>query len=124
MEACNSMADNVELTQQDFELGEFVHACQSHTRRSFSPRYRDPKDILTLVCTRRQMSGAAAWEAAVQILAARKRAKSAWLQELLDRAAAGDFRAASYFVNVNSQPSLSCRATRCGQEASIRLFLS
>ena len=128
MEACNSMAENLELTQQDFELNEFVHVCQSKAKRSVSVRYRDLDDILALVRTRRQLSGAAATEVAVQILAARKRAKFAWLQELLDRAAAGDFRAASYFRKrqhaVSSVSVAGLLVTGRRQEASIRLFLN
>ena len=76
------MAESLELTQQDFELSEFVDVCQSKAKRSSSLRYQDSDDILALVRARRQLSGAAARETAVQILAARKRAKSAWLQEL------------------------------------------
>ena len=50
-----------------------------------------------MVKERRQLPGREDRDTAVRILAARKTAKATWLQDLLDKAASGDFRAAGYF---------------------------
>ena len=91
------MAENLELSAREFDEDQFGHACNANASRSGTLRYRDTSDILDMVKARRRLSGREARLAAVQILAARKRAKALWLQDLLDRAAAGDFRAAGYF---------------------------
>ena len=99
------MAENLELTMHDFQLHEFVHACQSTAGRGGSLRYRDPDEMLA-------MSGRAAKEVAVQFLAARKRAKSAWLQELLDRAASGDLSRSKLLPQAESVSPVSAAGVR------------
>ena len=93
----NSIAENLELGALDFAEEQFVHACRQNAKRSGSLRYRDPPNHLDMVKARRRLSGREARDAAVNVLLARKKAKTLWLQGLLDRAASGDFQAAGYF---------------------------
>ena len=65
--------------------------------RPGSLRYKDTPEIKSVISLRRRQSGSQARETAQKIVTARVLAKKAWMTTLLDRGAAGDFHAVSFF---------------------------
>ena len=90
--------------------------------RPGSLRYRDTPEIKAMINLRRRQSGGQSRETAQKIATARALAKKAWMTSLLDRGAAGDFHAVSFFKRRQStrfsQGSFIMRAG--GQEKAAR----
>ena len=108
----NSIAENLELDAVDFAESQFVHACRKNAKPSGSLRYRDTPEILDMVKARRRLTAREVADVAVNVLPARKKAKTLWLQGLLDRAASGDFHAAGYFRRRRQPPDRRCMDLR------------
>ena len=70
----------MELSAGDVNEHEFAAACNSNAKRSGSLRYKDSPELLEFVKAQRQLAGREARDAAVRILAARKKAKTVWPQ--------------------------------------------
>ena len=96
--SCNALAEQLELSASDFDLEQLHVISEQVSQRATSCRYRDPPEIRNLIATRRELAGREAREKAKEVLQLRKVAKAAWLQELLDKAASGNFFAVSYLL--------------------------
>ena len=99
---CEELAEQLDLSMQDLSVQQIAKVCQSTSKRITSCRYIDGPEIKAWVRERKALTGAAARRKAKEIADARKRAKQAHLCQLLEKGAAGDFRALTYFRKRNS----------------------
>ena len=99
---CEELAEQLDLSMQDLSVQQIAKVCQTTSKRITSCRYVDGPEIKAWVQERKALTGAAARRKAKEIADARKQAKHAYLCQLLERGAAGDFRALTYFRKRNS----------------------
>ena len=95
--ACNNLADRLEkehtiVLPEDLET--LANAC---SRRPKPCRYQDSMEIKQLIALRKLSDPQTAKDLAKQVVQQRAADKRAWKTELLERAAAGDYKAISYF---------------------------
>ena len=115
VEACNSLAEKLDLGMGDLTMASLSQACSNCSFRDMSCRYKDPPRIRALIQERRRLSGSAARELGRHIVQQRAIAKQEWLTTLLDRGAAGDYKAISYFKRRQSSLVTQCNyLTRAG----------
>ena len=115
VEACNSLAEKLDLGMGDLTMASLSQVCSSCSFRDMSCRYKDPPKIRALIQERRRLSGSAARELGRHIVQQRAIAKQEWLTALLDRGAAGDYKAISYFKRRQSSLVTQCNyLTRAG----------
>ena len=120
LQECNSMAENLDLSARESDEDQFGHACNANASRSGTLRYRDSSDILDMVKARRQLSGREARLAAVQILAARKRAKPSGFRTSWTEQLRGTFAQLVTSADVDTRQGRNCTVTPCEQGASIK----
>ena len=97
LQAAAALAEHHELRGQDFTIPDLQQLSDSVSFRPKSYRYVDPPHIRDLIAQRRRLVGPEARLLGKDILRARSAAKAAWLVDLLDKGAQGDFRAIAYF---------------------------
>ena len=90
---CEELAEQLDLSMQDLSVQQIAKVCHTTSKRITSCRYVDGPEIKAWVRERKALTGAAARRKAKEIADARKQAKQAYLCQLLERGAAGDFRA-------------------------------
>ena len=113
--ACNDLASNLDLSMRDLTMSSLSSTCQQASYRDGSCRYKDPPEIRALIHERKLLRGAAAKDLGRQIVQKRAVAKQKWLTEILDRGAAGDYKAISYFKRRQSSLVTHCNyLTRAG----------
>ena len=99
---CETLAEQLDLSMRDLTVQQIAKVCQDTSKRITSCRYVDGPEIKAWVQERKTLTGAAARRKAKEIADARKQAKQAYLCQLLEKGAAGDFRALTYFRKRNS----------------------
>ena len=99
---CEALAEQLDLSMRDLTVQQIAKVCQDTSKRITSCRYVDGPEIKAWVQERKTLTGAAARRKAKEIADARKQAKQAYLCQLLEKGAAGDFRALTYFRKRNS----------------------
>ena len=124
---CEDLAETLDLAMQDLSMSQIEKVCQATAKRVTSCRYVDGPEIKTLIQERKALRGQPARRKAKEIADARKRAKHEYLCQLLEKGAAGDFRALTYFRKRNSaafaQGSYCMRAGGTAQALSdLRAF--
>ena len=95
--ACNQLAEHIEVHSLDFNTQDLEKLAHSVSFRPHSFRYVDPPNIKDMIKQRRLLTGQAARNLGKDILRLRAAAKSAWLTELLDKGAQGNYSAIAYF---------------------------
>ena len=115
-----------QLASFDLPLGEHCLAglASQACRRPGSLRYRDGSEIKELIALRRRAAGAEAREIAKRIVTARALAKKAWLADMMERGAKGDFHAVSFFkLRQSTKNAQGGYMMRSGGEARAALDL-
>ncbi|CAE7541708.1 unnamed protein product [Symbiodinium sp. CCMP2456] len=117
-----ALAEQLDTAGLDLSANTLQDLATQACHRPKSLRYKDGKDIKALISLRRKQSGADARKTAHKIAVTRALAKKEWMTSLLDRGAAGDYFAISFFKRRqsarHSQGSFIMRAG--GQEAATR----
>ncbi|CAE7319120.1 pol [Symbiodinium sp. CCMP2592] len=99
---CEQLAEELDLSMQDLTMARLEAICQQSSKRVTSCRYQDSPELKQLARERKLLRGQQARQLAKRIADERKAAKRAWLSNLLEQGAGGDFRALSYFKKRNS----------------------
>ena len=100
---------------QDLTMSSLASTCNQASYRNGSCRYRDSPEIRALINERKLLRGTAARTLGKQIVQKRAIAKQKWLTDLLDRGAAGDYKAISFFTRRQSSLVTHCNyLTRAG----------
>ena len=114
-EACNLLAESLDLNMQDVTMSSLAAACRTCSFRDASCRYKDPPEIRALINQRRKLRGNPARDLGLHIVHRRAAAKQRWYTELLDRGAAGDYKVISFFKRRQSSLVTHCNyLTRAG----------
>ena len=112
---CEALAEHLDLGMEDLTMASLSRAAQSSCFRGTSCRYRDSPEIKSLIQERKRATGAQARKLAKQVIQLRAVAKQHWMTELLDRGAAGDYKAISFFKRRQSSLVTHCNyLTRAG----------
>ena len=102
---CVALDEQLRVSDLTFDEHCLEGLARQACRRPGSLRYRDSQEIKSLIAQCRQSSGAEARTIARHVVTARAQAKKAWLTELLERGAQGDFHAVSFFKRRQSTKS-------------------
>ena len=114
-QACNSLAEALDLNMQDLTMSSLAAACKTCSFRDVSCRYKDPPEIRALIQERKRLRGNPARELGIHIVHLRAAAKQKWYTELLDKGASGDYKVISFFKRRQSSLVTHCNyLTRAG----------
>ena len=115
VEACNALAEQLDLEMSDLTMASLARVCAKSSFRDASCRFRDPPEIRALIQDRRRLGGAEARALGRHIVHQRAIAKQKWYAELLDRGAAGDYKVISFFKRRQTSLVTHCNyLTRAG----------
>ena len=95
--ACNQLAERLEQNHAPISPLDLEALATASSRRPKPCRYQDSAYIQQLIALRKGSDPQLSKELALQIVQQRSQDKRVWRTELLERAAAGDYKAISYF---------------------------
>ena len=96
-EYSSGLAEQLDLFNCPLSMEHIARLSDKACYRPKSYRYQDSPELKALIAERRQATGVRARQLGQAIVKARSIAKKAWLTSILEKGAAGDFHAISFF---------------------------